>query len=123
MASQVERKDKNAHGLGAFAVARRVRAPETQQVLGNSSANRRPDSSGRLLLRRPAFKFKNSNKFSMALCLIMLYPKNKALVFCALVYSFYVGFAVSVTIHWFSEFAAGALTMAGIVSNTHIRIS
>ena len=47
--------------------------------------------------------------FSMALCLIMLYPKNKALVFCALVYAFYIGFAVSVTIHWFSEFAAGAI--------------
>jgi membrane-associated phospholipid phosphatase len=47
--------------------------------------------------------------FSMALCLITLYPKNKALVFCALVYAFYVGFAVSVTIHWFSEFAAGAV--------------
>jgi membrane-associated phospholipid phosphatase len=47
--------------------------------------------------------------FSMALCLIMLYPKNKALVFCALAYAFYVGFAVSVTIHWFSEFAAGAI--------------
>jgi membrane-associated phospholipid phosphatase len=47
--------------------------------------------------------------FSMALCLIMLYPKNKVIVFCALVYAFYVGLAVSVTIHWFSEFAAGAL--------------
>jgi len=47
--------------------------------------------------------------FSMAICLIMLYPKNKVIVFCALVYAFYVGFAVSVTIHWFSEFAAGAI--------------
>jgi membrane-associated phospholipid phosphatase len=47
--------------------------------------------------------------FSMALCLIMLYPKNKVIVFCVLVYAFYVGFAVSVTIHWFSEFAAGAI--------------
>src|SRR5665213_973102 len=47
--------------------------------------------------------------FSLALCLIMLYPKNKVLVFCALVYAFYVGLAVSVMIHWFSEFAAGAI--------------
>ena len=47
--------------------------------------------------------------FSMALCLIMLYHKNKVIVFCALVYAFYIGFAVSVTIHWFSEFAAGAI--------------
>ena len=31
------------------------------------------------------------------------------IVFSALVYAFYVGFAVSVTIHWFSEFAAGAI--------------
>ena len=47
--------------------------------------------------------------FSMALCLILLYPKNKIIVFCALVYAFYIGFAVSVTIHWVSEFAAGAI--------------
>ena len=47
--------------------------------------------------------------FSMAICLIMLYPKNKVIVFSALVYAFYIGFAVSVTIHWFSEFAAGAI--------------
>ena len=47
--------------------------------------------------------------FSVALCLIMLYPKNKIIVLCALLYAFYVGLAVSVTIHWFSEFAAGAI--------------
>ena len=47
--------------------------------------------------------------FSMALCLTMLYPKNKMVVLCALLYAFYVGLAVSVTIHWVSEFAAGAI--------------
>jgi membrane-associated phospholipid phosphatase len=47
--------------------------------------------------------------FSMALCLIMLYPKNRVIVFGALLYAFYIGLAVSVTIHWFSEFAAGAI--------------
>jgi membrane-associated phospholipid phosphatase len=47
--------------------------------------------------------------FSMALCLIMLYPKNKLLVFGALLYAFYIGLAVSVTIHWASEFVAGAI--------------
>jgi membrane-associated phospholipid phosphatase len=47
--------------------------------------------------------------FSMVLCLIMLYPKNKVVVFSAVVYALYVGLAVSVTIHWFSEFAAGAI--------------
>jgi membrane-associated phospholipid phosphatase len=47
--------------------------------------------------------------FSMALCLTMLYPRNKIIVFCALLYAFYIGLGVSVTIHWFSEFVAGAL--------------
>ena len=47
--------------------------------------------------------------FSMALCLILLYPKNKIIDFCALVYAFYIGLSVSVTIHWVSEFAAGAI--------------
>jgi len=47
--------------------------------------------------------------FSMAICLIIFHPKNKVIVFSALVYTFYIGFAVSVTIHWFSEFAAGAI--------------
>ena len=45
----------------------------------------------------------------MALCLIMLYPKNKLIVFSALFYAFYIGLGVSVTIHWLSEFVAGAI--------------
>ena len=47
--------------------------------------------------------------FAMAACLIALYPKNKPLVFIALLYALYIGLGVSVTIHWFSEFAAGAI--------------
>jgi membrane-associated phospholipid phosphatase len=47
--------------------------------------------------------------FSMSVCLVMLYPKNKLLVFLALLYAFYIGLGVSVTIHWLSEFVAGAL--------------
>ncbi len=47
--------------------------------------------------------------FAMSACLIMLYPKNKALFFLALLYALYIGLGVSVTIHWFSEFAAGAI--------------
>jgi len=47
--------------------------------------------------------------FSMALCLITLYPKNKFLVFFAWLYAFYIGLSISVTIHWFSEFVAGAI--------------
>ena len=47
--------------------------------------------------------------FSMATCLIMLYPRNKIIVVVALLYAFYIGLGVSVTIHWFSEFVAGAI--------------
>jgi membrane-associated phospholipid phosphatase len=47
--------------------------------------------------------------FSMAFCLIRLYPKNKRVLFLALLYAFYIGLGVSVTIHWFSEFVAGAI--------------
>jgi membrane-associated phospholipid phosphatase len=47
--------------------------------------------------------------FAMAACLIALYPKNKILVPLAALYALYVGFAVSVTIHWLSEFVAGAI--------------
>jgi membrane-associated phospholipid phosphatase len=47
--------------------------------------------------------------FAMMTCLIVLWTKNKPLVLCALVYAFYIGLGVSVTIHWFSEFVAGAI--------------
>jgi membrane-associated phospholipid phosphatase len=47
--------------------------------------------------------------FSMAVCLIMFYPKNRFVLFCGLLYGLYIGLSVSVTIHWFSEFAAGAI--------------
>jgi membrane-associated phospholipid phosphatase len=47
--------------------------------------------------------------FSVAICLIVLYPRNRVILFGALLYAFYIGLAVSVTIHWFSEFVAGAI--------------
>jgi hypothetical protein len=47
--------------------------------------------------------------FAMTACLIMLWPKNKPLVAGALLYAFYIGLGVSVTIHWCSEFVAGAI--------------
>ena len=47
--------------------------------------------------------------FAMSVCLITLYPKNKLLISLALVYAFYVGLGVSVSIHWLSEFVAGAI--------------
>jgi len=47
--------------------------------------------------------------FAMTACLIALYPKHKTLVLLALLNALYIGLGVSVTIHWFSEFAAGAI--------------
>jgi membrane-associated phospholipid phosphatase len=47
--------------------------------------------------------------FAMAACLIALHPRNKLLVCLALLYAFSVGLGVSVTIHWLSEFVAGAI--------------
>jgi len=46
--------------------------------------------------------------FAMSVCLITLFPKPKPLVTLALAYALYVGLAVSVSIHWLSEFVAGA---------------
>jgi hypothetical protein len=47
--------------------------------------------------------------FAMTVCLITLYPRNKMLVFFASLYALFIGLGVSVTIHWFSEFVAGAI--------------
>jgi membrane-associated phospholipid phosphatase len=55
--------------------------------------------------------------FAMAVCLIYLYPEIKKLKYGALVYAFYIGIGVSISIHWFSDFAAGAIlgTVIGVV--------
>ncbi len=47
--------------------------------------------------------------FAMSVCLIMLFPKNKFIKIIAVLYAFYVGFGVSISIHWFSDFIAGAI--------------
>ena len=47
--------------------------------------------------------------FAMAACLIALYPKNRLLILLASVYALYIGLSVSVSIHWLSEFVAGAI--------------
>ncbi|MFA5132012.1 MAG: phosphatase PAP2 family protein [Candidatus Paceibacterota bacterium] len=47
--------------------------------------------------------------FAMAFTLIMLYPKKKTITVLVLLYAFYIGFGVSIGIHWFSEFIAGAI--------------
>ena len=47
--------------------------------------------------------------FAMSVCLITLIPKSRPILILALVYAFYVGLSVSVSIHWLSEFVAGAI--------------
>lgn len=47
--------------------------------------------------------------FAMALALIALYPHSKPARLWALPYAFYIGIGVSVSIHWFSDFVAGAI--------------
>jgi membrane-associated phospholipid phosphatase len=47
--------------------------------------------------------------FAIAACLIALYPKNRLLIILASLYALYIGLSVSVSIHWLSEFVAGAI--------------
>lgn len=61
--------------------------------------------------------------FSMSLCLVALYPKNKIIVGLALLYALYIGWGVSVTIHWLSEYVAGAIfgTVVGLTVGKSFR--
>ncbi len=61
--------------------------------------------------------------FAMATALIALFPKNKKIAFVALVYAFYIGIGVSMTIHWLSDFLAGGIlgSVAGIVVGRSFR--
>ena len=47
--------------------------------------------------------------FAMAATVLTLWPKQRWLGVVAVLYAFYVGIGVSMTIHWFSDFAAGAI--------------
>jgi membrane-associated phospholipid phosphatase len=47
--------------------------------------------------------------FTMATTVFTLCPKQRWLGILAILYAFYVGVGVSMTIHWFSDFAAGAI--------------
>jgi membrane-associated phospholipid phosphatase len=47
--------------------------------------------------------------FAMAVAIFTLCPKQRWLGVVAIFYAFYVGIGVSMTIHWFSDFAAGAI--------------
>ncbi len=52
--------------------------------------------------------------FAMALTLFTLYPKNNLVRALSILYAVYVGLSVSVSIHWFSEFVAGAI-LGGVI--------
>jgi membrane-associated phospholipid phosphatase len=56
----------------------------------------------------------------MALSVFTLFPKQKWLGYVAVTYALYIGIGVSMTIHWFSDFVAGALIGAiiGVVVGT-----
>jgi membrane-associated phospholipid phosphatase len=47
--------------------------------------------------------------FAMAVTVYLLCPKQRWLGWVALLYAFYVGIGVSMTIHWYSDFVAGAI--------------
>ena len=47
--------------------------------------------------------------FAIAATLFVLYPKNWAMRVFALLLPFYIGIGVSMSIHWFSDFLAGAI--------------
>ena len=55
--------------------------------------------------------------FAMAVTAFTLWPKQRWLGFAAILYAFYVGIGVSMTIHWFSDFVAGAVigSVIGVV--------
>jgi membrane-associated phospholipid phosphatase len=58
----------------------------------------------------------SATAFAMALAVFTLFPRKRWLGLAAILYAFYIGLGVSMTIHWFSDFAAGAIigTIAGI---------
>ena len=55
--------------------------------------------------------------FAMAVTLLVLYPKNEVIRYLAIFYALYIGLGVSISIHWFSDFVAGAIigTVIGAV--------
>lgn len=62
--------------------------------------------------------------FAMAVTLYLLYPKKKTLRYLFIAYAFYVGIGVSTNIHWFSDFAAGAIigTLIGeVVGRSYLK--
>jgi membrane-associated phospholipid phosphatase len=52
--------------------------------------------------------------FAMAVTMLALFPQKRWLGAAAILYALYIGVGVSMTIHWFSDFVAGALIGAAI---------
>ena len=61
--------------------------------------------------------------FAMAAAVFTLFPKQRWLGVMAVIYAFYIGLGVSMTIHWFSDFVAGAIigTVIGVVVGRSFR--
>jgi membrane-associated phospholipid phosphatase len=62
--------------------------------------------------------------FAMAVTVFTLFPKQRWLGWLALVYACYIGLGVSMTIHWFTDFAAGAIlgsVIGGVVGKSFLR--
>jgi membrane-associated phospholipid phosphatase len=55
--------------------------------------------------------------FAMAFTVFTLFPRQRWLGICAILYAVYIGIGVSMTIHWFSDFVAGMVigTIVGFV--------
>lgn len=47
--------------------------------------------------------------FAMALACIQFFPTRRWVKYVALCYAMYIGLGISISIHWFSEFVAGAI--------------
>jgi membrane-associated phospholipid phosphatase len=62
--------------------------------------------------------------FAMAGALAAMYPENKFLKYAGFIYAAYIGFGVSVSIHWLSEAVAGVIfgTVIGFVVGRSFRV-
>ncbi len=63
--------------------------------------------------------------FAMAVTMFTLFPKQRRVGYVAIAYALYVGIGVSMTIHWFSDFLAGAIigTVIGVVVGKSFLVS
>jgi membrane-associated phospholipid phosphatase len=61
--------------------------------------------------------------FAMAVAIFTLFPKHAWLRWSAVTYAFYIGISVSMTIHWCSDFVAGAIlgSVVGVVVGRSFR--